>query len=325
MTAALHPAEPLIATERARRGGRAGKRAGGSAAFEQPPFRQLKIPLTPTKLISDDELETIHLASLRVLKEIGVDVLHDGARKIMKEHGADVREGSERVRFDRDMILELIAHCAAGIHASMPAIRRTTSASAATTSSSRRWPRRRTAPTSTAAGAPATRRTTAISCGWRRCTTSCNTTGGYPVEPVDIHASVRHLECIRDLAMLTDKAFHVYSLGKERNVDGIEIARIARGISHEQLLRRAVGLHHHQHQLAAEARHADDGGHHPDVVARPGGDRDAVHAVGRHGAGDDRRRAGAAERRGAGRHRLHADGAGRARRSAMAASPPTST
>ena len=30
--------------------------------------------------------------------------------------------------------------------------------------------------------------------------------------------------------------FHIYSLGKERNVDGIEIARIARGISREQLL-----------------------------------------------------------------------------------------
>ena len=80
MTAALQPAEPALATDRARRGGRAGKRAGGSAAFEQPPFRQLRIPLTPTKLVSDDELESIHLASLRVLKEIGVDVLHDEAR-----------------------------------------------------------------------------------------------------------------------------------------------------------------------------------------------------------------------------------------------------
>ncbi|TIU06457.1 MAG: methyltransferase, partial [Mesorhizobium sp.] len=82
-----------------------------SAAFEQPPFRQLKNPLVPTRLVSDDELESIHLASLRVLKEIGIDVLHDEARRIMKAHGADVREGSERVRFDSDMILELIAYC----------------------------------------------------------------------------------------------------------------------------------------------------------------------------------------------------------------------
>ncbi|TIW60790.1 MAG: methyltransferase, partial [Mesorhizobium sp.] len=123
MTAALHPAEPALATDRARRGGRAGKRAGGSAAFEQPPFRQLRNPLTPTRLVSDDELESIHLASLRVLKEIGVDVLHDEARRIMKEHGADVTAGSERVRFDSDLILELISHCPSEftLHARNPA------------------------------------------------------------------------------------------------------------------------------------------------------------------------------------------------------------
>jgi trimethylamine--corrinoid protein Co-methyltransferase len=29
--------------------------------------------------------------------------------------------------------------------------------------------------------------------------------GGYPVEPVDIHASVRHLDCLFDKLTLTDK------------------------------------------------------------------------------------------------------------------------
>jgi trimethylamine---corrinoid protein Co-methyltransferase len=62
-------------------------------------------------------------------------------------------------------------------------------------------------------------------------------TGGYPVEPVDLHASVRHLDCLSDLAKLTDKAFHCYSLGRPRNRDALEIARIARGISNEQLER----------------------------------------------------------------------------------------
>jgi trimethylamine--corrinoid protein Co-methyltransferase len=33
MTAPLHPAEPVLATDRTRRGGRAGKRASGAAAF----------------------------------------------------------------------------------------------------------------------------------------------------------------------------------------------------------------------------------------------------------------------------------------------------
>jgi len=235
MTAALHPAEPVIATDRVRRGGRAGKRAGGSAAFEQPPFRQLKIALTPTKLISDDQLESIHLASLRVLKEIGVDVLHDGARQIMKDHGADVREGSERVRFDGDMILELIAHAPPEftIHARNPAhnvrfggnnLVISQMASAPNCSDLDRGRR------------PGNQADFRNFLRLAQMHNILNTTGGYPVEPVDIHPSVRHLECIRDLSVLTDKVFHIYSLGKERNVDGIEIARIGRGISPEQLL-----------------------------------------------------------------------------------------
>jgi len=235
MNAVLQPAEPAAAAERSRRGGRAGKRSAGAAAFEQPPFRQLKLPFAPTKLISDDELESIHLASLRVLKEIGVDVLHDEARRIMKEHGADVRDDSVRVRFDPDMVLGLVAHAPAefAIHARNPAhnvrfggnnlvISQMASApNCSDTDNGRR---------------PGNQKDYRNFLRLAQMHNILNTTGGYPVEPIDIHPSIRHLECIRDLATLTDKVFHIYSLGKERNVDGIEIARIARGISHEQLL-----------------------------------------------------------------------------------------
>ena len=58
---------------------------------------------------------------------------------------------------------------------------------------------------------------------------------GYPVEPIDLHASVRHLEALRDMAVLTDKPMHAYSLGRERICDAIEIARIARGVSGSEL------------------------------------------------------------------------------------------
>ncbi|WP_378950424.1 trimethylamine methyltransferase family protein [Mesorhizobium sp. ANAO-SY3R2] len=235
MTVAPLATEPAPADDRTRRGGRAGKRAGASSAFEQPPFRQLKIPFPPTKLISDDELESIHLASLRVLKEIGVDVLHDEARRIMKAHGADVRDGSERVRFDPDMILELISHAPAEftLHARNPAhnvrfggnnVVFSQMASAPNCSDLDRGRR------------PGNQADYRNFLKLAQMHNILHTTGGYPVEPVDIHPSIRHLECIRDLATLTDKVFHIYSLGKERNVDGIEIARIARGISREQMM-----------------------------------------------------------------------------------------
>src|SRR5690606_14783357 len=229
-----HPAEPSLATDRVRKGGRAGKRAGGSAAFEQPPFRQLRNPFAPTKLISDDELESIHLASLRVLKEIGVDVLHDEARRIMKNHGADVREGTERVRFDSDVILGLIASCPSEftLHARNPAYNVRFGGNNLIFSQMASAPNSSDLDNGRRPGNQADFR------NFLKLAQMHNilmTTGGYPVEPVDLHPSIRHLECIRDLATLTDKAFHIYSLGKERNVDGIEIARIARGIGREQL------------------------------------------------------------------------------------------
>jgi trimethylamine--corrinoid protein Co-methyltransferase len=59
--------------------------------------------------------------------------------------------------------------------------------------------------------------------------------GGYPVEPVDVHASVRHLDALRDMVTLTDRIPHAYSLGRDRIEDGIEIVRISRGIDRATL------------------------------------------------------------------------------------------
>jgi trimethylamine--corrinoid protein Co-methyltransferase len=62
-------------------------------------------------MVSEDELESIHNASLTILEEMGMDFMHEEAREILKKAGADVRAGSERVRFDRNMILEAIKTC----------------------------------------------------------------------------------------------------------------------------------------------------------------------------------------------------------------------
>jgi trimethylamine--corrinoid protein Co-methyltransferase len=58
---------------------------------------------------------------------------------------------------------------------------------------------------------------------------------GYPVDPVDIHASVRHIHAAFDVLTLTDKHIHCYSLGRQKNRDCIEMVRIARGIDDETL------------------------------------------------------------------------------------------
>ena len=54
---------------------------------------------------------------------------------------------------------------------------------------------------------------------------------GYPVEPLDLHPSIRHLDCLYDILTLTDKAVHGYSLGTERIEDSMEMVRLAGGLS----------------------------------------------------------------------------------------------
>jgi trimethylamine---corrinoid protein Co-methyltransferase len=228
-------AHSLEIPERGRRGGRLAKREAMAGAFDQPPFRQLNRPYPCVPVVSEDELESIHRASLRVLSEIGLDVLHEGARAIMKRHGADVREGSERVRFDPDMVLETIATAPSEftLHARNPAH------NVRFGGSNIIFAQMGSAPNCMdmdKGKRPGNKEDFRSLIKLAQIHNIIHTTGGYPVEPIDVHASIRHLECLRDLALLTDKAFHVYSLGAERNIDGIEIARLARGVSEDQLL-----------------------------------------------------------------------------------------
>lgn len=215
-----------------RRAGRSG--AGVRAPRATTRYRTLAHRFAPQAVVSDDELEAIHLASLVILEEVGMDFLHAGAREILRQAGADVRPGSDRVRFDRNLILQAIKSCPAEF-----------------TLHARNAERNlRIGGRNLAFAQVASPPNCSDLQGGRRAGNQADfrnmvrlaqrydivhATGGYPVEPVDIHASVRHLDCLSDIAKLTDKPFHVYSLGKERNQDALEIVRIARGITREQL------------------------------------------------------------------------------------------
>ncbi|MDC3086980.1 trimethylamine methyltransferase family protein [Paracoccaceae bacterium] len=71
--------------------GRRGRRqesANPVPTIVKRPFEQLKRPYQPVPIISDDQVEHIHQASLKLLSETGLDVLHDDARALMKKAGA---------------------------------------------------------------------------------------------------------------------------------------------------------------------------------------------------------------------------------------------
>jgi len=208
----------------------------GVGAVSVQPAGQPQLPFPPLELVSRDELESIHQAALNVLKEIGIDFLHDEARAMLETVGADVDPTSRRVRFDPDLVEAHIGlapqefrlharnsardlsiggrHVAFGTVASAP------------NSFDRAGGRR-----------PGNRRDYQNFIRLGQSFSSIHFIGGYPVEPIDIHPSVRHLEALFDMLTLSDKPVHAYSLGRERNLDAIEMVKIARGVDDETLER----------------------------------------------------------------------------------------
>ncbi|MEQ8640086.1 MAG: trimethylamine methyltransferase family protein [Alphaproteobacteria bacterium] len=90
---------------------RRARRQGGSEPTElrQLPWRQPVNPYRPVEVLSADQIETIHRASLRVLAETGIWVMHEPSRRRLKAAGARVDESNQRVRFDPVMIEEQVA------------------------------------------------------------------------------------------------------------------------------------------------------------------------------------------------------------------------
>lgn len=226
--------ESSSALERRRRpGGRGGERTRKSTGGK---YLNLVNTQSKSSVLSDDALEAIHEASLTILEEIGMDVILPEARERMKAAGADVTAGTDRVRFDRGLIMDMIASAPSSftMHARNPA------RNVAIGGNNLVFAQIASAPF--VADREGGRRTGNQE-DFRKLVKLAqsydiiHTTGGYPVEPVDLHASVRHLDCLSDMVKLTDKVFHVYSLGRQRNTDGIEIARIGRGVSMEQMER----------------------------------------------------------------------------------------
>ncbi len=214
-------------------GGRRGG-GGGRPPVPQLPRRKLKRLFPPMQIVSADELESIHHSSLKVLAEIGMDFTLPEARDMLKAGGAKVDGG--RVRSAPAMIEELIAHAPSEFtfHARNPENNQQIGGNAITFGTVASPPN--------SSDMDGGRRTGNYQdyTNFLKLAQYFNCIGflsGYPVEPIDVHASIRHLEALRDAVLLTDKPFHAYSLGTERIRDGIEIARIGRGISEEQLLK----------------------------------------------------------------------------------------
>ncbi|MEM8626247.1 MAG: trimethylamine methyltransferase family protein, partial [Pseudomonadota bacterium] len=222
-----------------RRGeGRRGRRAeAGAPAIQQRPRQVRELLDRPTEPIDEEQVRAIDDAAMRVLEDIGIEFLHDTALDHLRRAGCTIEPGGTNVRMDRAFVREMVARAPSQftIHARNPdhAVpvggRYQSYVNVSSPPNCMDLDRGRR---------PGRREDFRDLLKLSQYFNCIHILGGYPVEPVDLHAGVRHLHCLRDKLVLTDKVMHAYSLGTERVVDAMEMVRIAFGLTEEEFAAR---------------------------------------------------------------------------------------
>lgn len=223
-------------SERNKRRTRGGGRAGaaerrGSAVIEQMPWNPPKMIDPPVEPLSPEGVEAIHDGAMRILEEIGIEFLNPEALEILREAGCTI--DGENVRMGREFVMEMVAKAPSEFTITPRNPDRAITIGGNNlnfgnvSSPPNYWDM------SIGTKVAGTREMCQNLLKLTQYFNCIHFAGGYPVEPVDIHASVRHLDVLFDKLTLTDKAMHAYSLGKERVEDVMEMVRIAGGHSHE--------------------------------------------------------------------------------------------
>lgn len=201
-------------------------------AIPQRPFGQVPRVYDPIKVISDDQVEAIHQAALRLLATQGMRVLNGRGLDLFRKAGARV-EG-QMVYADPGLIEEKLATAP-----------RTFAIAARNRAKDLRFGGNDMVFASV--GGPAYvmdldrgRRdgTWQDMQDFLRLCQSLNVIqqeSGGPLEPMDLPASTRHLDLYLSQCTLLDKSWQLNALGTERTMDGIEMAAILMGWSLDDL------------------------------------------------------------------------------------------
>ena len=218
--------------KRTRGGGRAGNtRRTSTSAIDQMPWRNIKNLDRPTEPLDEGGVYAIHKAAMHILSEIGIKMLNPEALVVLEAAGCKIVE--DTVFFDEEMVMEMVSKAPPEytitprnperkIH-----IGGNNLVFGNVSSPPNYWDLETGKKSGTFKSfSDLMKLTQYFNC--------IHVAGGYPVEPIDVHASVRHLDCLQEKLLLTDKVVHAYSLGRERVDDVMEMVRIAGGLTDDE-------------------------------------------------------------------------------------------
>jgi trimethylamine--corrinoid protein Co-methyltransferase len=205
-------------------------REGTAGTIPQLPWKQPRNPYEPMRILSDDQVDAIHHASLRILSELGIELMSAEARALFAAAGAQVDEAAQLVRLDPALVDSLIStapseftltsrnpdkrlifggnHMAFGLVAGPPSVHDCING--------RRSGNLKDYET------------------FIRLAHHFNAIhiiGNQVCAPVELPANTRHLDTYDANIRLSDLCFHATAIGAGRAIDAIEMQAIARGIT----------------------------------------------------------------------------------------------
>ena len=212
--------------------GRRRRDAQQDAAQPAPPPMPKRRGLPPATVLTEEQIQDVHAYSTRLLDEVGIEFMLPEAWDILEANGARVDRDTGMVRMDRP----LIEHCVAQAPATFTLKGRTPGRDIAFGGDAIAYGSVASAPNAMDA---VRRRSPGDQSRFRDLLKishqldTCSFFSGYPVEPIDLPANTRHLDCYGDLLTMTDKPFRIYAIGKTRVRDALEMVCLGHGIDLE--------------------------------------------------------------------------------------------
>ena len=220
-------------TRRARRE-RTERREGRRrpAAFAgAPPVNSFE----PVALLDAEQLDAVHVASLRLLQDVGVEFMGGAARAAFAGAGALVDEATGLVRIPVDVVEHALATAPSRFTVTPRNPARSLDVGGDRVAFG------------LVAGPPTVhdrlrgRRTgnfddyvTLVKLA--QCFDVIHFVGNQPTSPQELPAGTRHLDTYRANVTYTDRTFHCLAIGRDRTLDGIEMMAISRGLTLEQVV-----------------------------------------------------------------------------------------
>ncbi len=225
-----------MATERNAPERRARRKAEANAAVPQPPWSLVRNPLPPLELLDEEGMTRIENTAFRVLEELGLEFMSEEACRILEANGAKVDHATGLVKMDRALVKTMIAKApqefkmyarnpernlvVGGNYINFGPVGGTPNAS--DLERGRR---------------PGSFRDQVELIKLHQSLNTLHTSGGTIVAAQDLPVPTRHLDQHRAQILYSDRVWGGSAIGRDRIKDALELARIARGVSLEDIQR----------------------------------------------------------------------------------------